>query len=125
MTRDTLISKGTCCGNNCRHCPYGHFNVRNNNNNVIRNNKINQITYLKIKDKNLEKKSSSGLLNVDILFWSGGINSYLALTFIMEDHIRNNNDSKLILLTTFDIETENISYKDTKISIIFYYLLYV
>ena len=27
LTSDTLLSKGKCCGNSCRHCPYGHINV--------------------------------------------------------------------------------------------------
>ncbi|GJD09331.1 hypothetical protein Gasu2_35880 [Galdieria sulphuraria] len=28
LTAKYLASKGTCCGNRCRHCPFGHRNVR-------------------------------------------------------------------------------------------------
>jgi hypothetical protein len=28
FTRDHLVNRGWCCGNGCRHCPYGHVNVR-------------------------------------------------------------------------------------------------
>ena len=27
MTRNALLKQGHCCGNGCRHCPYGHINV--------------------------------------------------------------------------------------------------
>eukprot|EP01135_Chromosphaera_perkinsii_P004333 Nk52_evm25s277 gene=Nk52_evmTU25s277 len=28
MTRATLLRRGKCCGNACRHCPYDHVNVK-------------------------------------------------------------------------------------------------
>ncbi|CAB4033789.1 Hypothetical predicted protein [Paramuricea clavata] len=27
FTRQALLNRGKCCGNACRHCPYGHINV--------------------------------------------------------------------------------------------------
>jgi hypothetical protein len=27
MTSKALLKQGGCCGNSCRHCPYGHINV--------------------------------------------------------------------------------------------------
>lgn len=27
MTRNALLKQGSCCGNDCRHCPYEHINV--------------------------------------------------------------------------------------------------
>jgi hypothetical protein len=27
MTCNALLKQGRCCGNSCRHCPYGHINV--------------------------------------------------------------------------------------------------
>ena len=27
FTEDALLRRGRCCGNGCRHCPYGHCNV--------------------------------------------------------------------------------------------------
>ena len=28
LSRWYLLKRGECCGNACRHCPYGHVNVR-------------------------------------------------------------------------------------------------
>ena len=28
FTKLAHLDRGYCCGNGCRHCPYGHFNVR-------------------------------------------------------------------------------------------------
>ena len=67
LTSKALLKQGTCCGNSCRHCPYGHINVG---------------------DPNLIKQSIAGPVlmnwsgkdqNIDILFWSGGKDSFLAL----------------------------------------------
>ncbi len=27
FTATYLLKRGYCCGNGCRHCPYGHINV--------------------------------------------------------------------------------------------------
>ena len=27
LTEATLRARGECCGNGCRHCPFGHVNV--------------------------------------------------------------------------------------------------
>lgn len=27
LTSQALLKQGKCCGNACRHCPYGHINV--------------------------------------------------------------------------------------------------
>ena len=31
LTEDYLRRRGYCCGNECRHCPYGHENVPDHN----------------------------------------------------------------------------------------------
>ncbi len=30
FTRLKHLQRGTCCGSACRHCPYGHINVKDN-----------------------------------------------------------------------------------------------
>ncbi|CAF3360703.1 unnamed protein product [Rotaria socialis] len=30
LTRYAHLQRGNCCGNRCRHCPYGHINVEIN-----------------------------------------------------------------------------------------------
>lgn len=27
LTSEALLKQGQCCGNSCRHCPYGYVNV--------------------------------------------------------------------------------------------------
>ena len=34
MTSYFLLQSGKCCGNKCRHCPYGHINVKNHECNI-------------------------------------------------------------------------------------------
>lgn len=31
LTAQYHLKRGYCCGNACKHCPYGHVNVPNNN----------------------------------------------------------------------------------------------
>jgi hypothetical protein len=31
LTEEYLLRRGFCCGNRCRHCPYGHVNVPDHN----------------------------------------------------------------------------------------------
>jgi len=28
LTEDYHLSRGTCCGNRCKHCPFNHQNVK-------------------------------------------------------------------------------------------------
>lgn len=28
LTSQALLKQGKCCGNACRHCPFGHINVK-------------------------------------------------------------------------------------------------
>ena len=97
LTSKTLLKQGTCCGNSCRHCPYGHINVG---------------------DPNLIKQSFSApaLMNwsgndesVDILFWSGGKDSLLALQDLLQEK------KKVILLTSFGALTSRVSIQNIHI----------
>ena len=97
LTSKALLRKGSCCGNSCRHCPYGHINVG---------------------DPSLIKQSIAGPVlmnwsgkdqNIDVLFWSGGKDSFLAL-----DHLIQEN-KKVILLTSFGALTSRVSIQDIHI----------
>ena len=96
LTSDSLLRQGKCCGNSCRHCPYGHINVSNHHSQ-------NQIT-------------NSILINwipreggLDILFWSGGKDSFLTLMHLFEQN-RN-----VVLLTSFGVLTSHVSIQDIHI----------
>lgn len=97
LTSVALLRQGKCCGNSCRHCPYGHINVSDHQYSQ------NQIT-------------NSILLNwipkegkLDILFWSGGKDSFLTLMHLLE---KNRN---IILLTSFGVHTSLVSIQDIHI----------
>lgn len=97
LTSKTLLKQGTCCGNSCRHCPYGHINV---------------------SDPNLIKQSFSApaLINwsgkdesIDVLFWSGGKDSLLALQHLLAEK------KKVVLLTSFGALTSRVSIQNIHI----------
>jgi diphthamide synthase (EF-2-diphthine--ammonia ligase) len=97
LTNDALLRQGKCCGNSCRHCPYGHINVSD------LQNSERQIT-------------NSILMNwipkeggLDILFWSGGKDSFLTLMHLLEQN-RN-----VVLLTSFGVLTKHVSIQDIHI----------
>jgi ATP-binding cassette subfamily B (MDR/TAP) protein 1 len=96
LTSDALLRQGKCCGNSCRHCPYGHINVSNHHSH-------NQIT-------------NSILMNwipreggLDILFWSGGKDSFLTLMHLLEQN------RHVVLLTSFGTLTNRVSIQDIHI----------
>jgi ATP-binding cassette subfamily B (MDR/TAP) protein 1 len=97
LTSDALLKQGKCCGNSCRHCPYGHINVNNH-----------KLTELQITNPILMNWTprEGGL---DILFWSGGKDSFLTLMYLLEEK-RN-----IVLLTSFGTLTNRVSIQDIHI----------
>lgn len=101
LTSEALLKQGKCCGNSCRHCPYGHVNVRNSD-----------ATQLPIKNPILMNWTpKNGAL--DILFWSGGKDSFLTLMHLLKEK-RN-----VILLTSFGALTSRVSIQDIHIKNIY------
>jgi diphthamide synthase (EF-2-diphthine--ammonia ligase) len=97
LTSDALLRQGKCCGNSCRHCPYGHINVGGEH-----------APKLSITEPILMNwvPKEEGL---DILFWSGGKDSFLTLMHLLEEK-RN-----IILLTSFGAHTSRVSIQDIHI----------
>lgn len=97
LTSDALLRQGKCCGNSCRHCPYGHINVGGEH-----------APKLSITEPVLMNwvPKEEGL---DILFWSGGKDSFLTLMHLLEER-RN-----IILLTSFGAHTSRVSIQDIHI----------
>ena len=67
LTSDALRRQGKCCGNSCRHCPYGHINVETDQNPMLEITKPVLMNWAPIEG------------DVDILFWSGGKDSFLCI----------------------------------------------
>ena len=97
LTSDALLKKGKCCGNACRHCPFGHVNVESP---VGEQQLIKQPVLINWVENTNE---------LDILFWSGGKDSFLTLMQLMEAQ-RN-----VILLTSFGALTNKVSIQDVDI----------
>jgi ATP-binding cassette subfamily B (MDR/TAP) protein 1 len=97
LTSEALLKKGKCCGNSCRHCPFGYVNVE-----------------VLVGERQLIKQPV--LINwventnqLDILFWSGGKDSFLTLMHLFEEK-RN-----VVLLTSFGALTNRVSIQDVDI----------
>ena len=97
LTSEALLKKGKCCGNSCRHCPFGHMNVKNP---VGERQPIKQPVLINWVTNTNE---------LDILFWSGGKDSFLTLMQLMEEK-RN-----VVLLTSFGALTNRVSIQDVDI----------
>ena len=70
MTEQTLRARGKCCGNGCRHCPFGRSLAGGNTQEKNR-------MYLPDGVGELPKDAI-------FLFWSGGKDSYLALLSLLK-----------------------------------------
>ena len=81
MTEHTLRKRGKCCGNGCRHCPFGRSLAGGNTQEENR-------MYLPDGVGEIPKDAV-------FLFWSGGKDSYLALLSLLEQ------ESNIVLCTTF------------------------
>ncbi|KAJ3070379.1 hypothetical protein HDU98_006603 [Podochytrium sp. JEL0797] len=123
MTEFYLKEKQECCGNACRHCPYGHSRVKDGSR---RKNKIAGNVFLKssptkngdldsvvgnsISD-NLEFSQCEGVI---VMFWSGGKDSFLTLVTVMEQ-IRKER-TRIVLLTTIDPETNKVPSQNISVA---------
>ena len=82
-------ARGSCCGFGCRHCPYGHALVPKHRRG-------------KPRDPFFEGAVTTEAC--DVLFWSGGKDSYLALRAMQREAQR-----PVVLLTTFEDHSELVS----------------
>ena len=97
LTKDAHVRRGSCCGNSCRHCPYGHVNVKA----AHREEEPPQTPVL------MNWSNSDGEL--DVLFWSGGKDSLLTL-FQLKEEKRN-----IVLLTSYGAHTNRVSIQNIDI----------
>ena len=115
FTEYAHIKRGTCCGNICRHCPYAHHAVENpewRNKNQFKN--ITKPTLLRSKRPDIDSSGGSSKRKyttdlsrpVDVLFYSGGKNSFLSLMQLQEEEraARPTDTflSEVILATTYN-----------------------
>ena len=97
LTSKALLKQGACCGNSCRHCPYGHINVSDPE---------------RVKQKLLAPvlmNWTNKAKTIDILFWSGGKDSFLALASLLQEK------REVVLLTSFGALTSRVSIQNIHI----------
>lgn len=68
------IKRNKCCGSGCRHCPFGHSLLKDKS-------KIQRPAWL-VGDAASEQNNKP---SIDILFWSGGKDSFLALRALLRE----------------------------------------
>ena len=88
-----LEQRGDCCGCGCRHCPYGHREVDP------------ELRADLHRDPWIEGGLPGG--PVDLLFWSGGKDSYLTLRALNREAKR-----PMVLFTTFDGRSEKVAHQE-------------
>lgn len=89
--------RGTCCGCGCRHCPFGHSNVPADT-----------------PSRNPRDPFVVGSLpseEVDVLSWSGGKDSFLALRALQREGAR-----PVVLMTTFEDATEIVAHQQVRLA---------
>ncbi|MEO0446666.1 MAG: DUF5522 domain-containing protein [Verrucomicrobiota bacterium] len=99
FTEIGLKERGRCCGSGCRHCPFSHESTPIEK----RPNQIQQASWL----TDLTPKDRPA----DILFWSGGKDSYLALRELERTQSEN-----IVLLTTFDAQHRFVAHQEIPIA---------
>ena len=101
FTEIGLRRRGHCCGSGCRHCPYQHESMT-------------------LPDRAARGQQPSWLTAepppeapVDLLFWSGGKDSFLALRTLRREAAH-----PIVLLTTFDAGSRIVAHQEICIDLV-------
>ena len=107
MTAVAHQRRGKCCGSGCRHCPYAHAGVPA----AQLARRIQQPALL------CEPAGRLHPDGVELLFWSSGKDSFLALRALLAAHRGSPGDPRrrVVLLTTFDVESRTIAHQEVHI----------
>eukprot|EP00903_Cladosiphon_okamuranus_P019574 g18002.t1 len=126
FTKASHEKRGFCCGNACRHCPFGHLEVKPEwrpANSVPKT--VMLVQHRKQKKARLtvgagwKTFKDDGAGERTVLFWSGGKDSFLTLRALQrrsKKTVEGLDPERITLLTTFDAKTGKIPFQDTKIT---------
>ncbi len=107
MTKVFLEARGKCCGSGCRHCPYAHESVSMDR----RTSCIQSPAYLYERTNHRIRNDDK----CEVLFWSGGKDSFLTLRKRAKQLCSTEN---IVLLTTFDTMTRVVAHQEVPLSCI-------
>ncbi|MEM6927172.1 MAG: DUF5522 domain-containing protein [Myxococcota bacterium] len=95
FTEAALANRGRCCGSGCRHCPYGHVGVKGGR------------PRRAVGEPSFHHRSAVAPPGpVDVLFWSGGKDSYLAYLTL------RGANRPVVLLTTYDRDHDLVAHQE-------------
>ena len=103
FTALALERAGRCCGCGCRHCPYGH-------------ERVTPSTRRQLKEDPWVSESASVAERsapCDVLSWSGGKDSFLALLRLKAEALR-----EVVLLTTYDGKSGQVAHQDLPVHVV-------
>lgn len=92
------LQRGSCCGCGCRHCPYAHEEVPQ------------EERALSAKVPTLINESFCSKKSCDVVFWSGGKDSYLTYRYLLKEPAASERD--VVFLTTFDGLTRVVAHQE-------------
>lgn len=136
LTAHFLKERQVCCGNCCRHCPYGHANVKDASR---RKNVIAQDVFLNPRKRRSKAADAPGgyilwpkdfqeneaLAGIPrelvVMFWSGGKDSFLALSHLYASFAEAKETKRMpqvVLLTTIDPDTNAVPVQNIDIQTI-------
>ncbi|RLN97639.1 hypothetical protein BBJ28_00004169 [Nothophytophthora sp. Chile5] len=132
MTAYILKERQVCCGNGCRHCPYGHANVKDPSR---RKNTLAGTAFLQPRRRSSGARKDArggqvlwpkGVQAADasaselvVMFWSGGKDSFLALSFLYESYAAQHRPMpRVVLLTTIDPDTNAVPIQSIEVQTI-------
>ncbi|CAK4114322.1 unnamed protein product [Aphanomyces euteiches] len=98
-----LAARQACCGNRCRHCPYGHVNVPierlGDSRNAMKTSVFLRAPKPSVQGRLGFRNPGKQSKEVVVVFWSGGKDSLLALDATIASLEEN---QSIVLLTTFN-----------------------
>ena len=103
FTAKTLLGKFICCGNDCRHCPYAHFNVS-------ANRRVQSISHSMLLYSNkcrFADDSSNDV--VDLIFYDGSLKSLKSVACYTRI---KSNDNITMLISTYNAKTTRLVNND-------------
>ncbi|KAG5183321.1 hypothetical protein JKP88DRAFT_317124 [Tribonema minus] len=116
------IKRGFCCGNGCRHCPFLHQNVEDP---ALRKNGPTKTVLLNDgSDASSSSSSNSGSGGsgsargggpLNVLFWSGGKDSFLTLRALQAEQRDDPGAPEVMLITTCDAVSGTVAFQNTNI----------
>mmetsp|Transcript_117946 Transcript_117946/g.205317 ORF Transcript_117946/g.205317 Transcript_117946/m.205317 type:complete len:340 (-) Transcript_117946:25-1044(-) len=116
------LARGYCCGNGCRHCPYGHLNVKDPSR---KTNHMQRPVLLKFSPDCNPTPTPSVLSTVTVshdapeawvVFFSGGKDSYLAIRRKQQELKDGGSKARIILLTTFSGPDDIVGHQQVPFS---------